>query len=295
MLVQGHDLGLRHEVWSRVNSSTWDKKTRTVSTCWINLRGLSLNMAAPGVLSPKMNLDTRLFMAWRKLRCPNRNRMIWNLSSMWKIVKPEQRFERFLALRFVIWIKTLWTSNRDSRHLRAQTRMRWARYHLRTIHRMPIVGNFLCFWRVCVRVAQLLGRLSCRMPAPNAELPRAWDPLIAGDRKSKPASHSRSLWVREQEELGCLSDRHLSGNDKRPESRGLKKLSEFGNSSLQGYKSSQNTCFIVLWCNQRGVDDPWPISADFVNPRLSGLLSFPPKSLSPRLRVKERQEFCWDL
>ena len=33
--------------------------------------------------------------------------------------------------------------------------------------------------------------------------------------------------------------------------------------------------FTVFWCNQRGADDPWPISADFLNPRLSGLSSFP--------------------
>ena len=48
----------------------------------------------------------------------------------------------------------------------------------------------------------------------------------------------------------------FSGNDKRPESRGFKKLSEFGNSSLQGHGSSQNTCFILFRCNQRGADDP---------------------------------------
>ena len=62
------------------------------------------------------------------------------------------------------------------------------------------------------------------------------------------------------------------GKDKRPEGRGVKKLSEFSSSSLEGYKSSQNTCFIVFRCNQRGAEDPWPISADFLNPRLSGLL-----------------------
>ena len=66
-----------------------------------------------------------------------------------------------------------------------------------------------------------------------------------------------------------------SGNDKRPGSRGFKKLSEFGSSSLQGYKNSQNTCWIVFQCSQRGEDDPWPIFADFLNPWLPGLLSFP--------------------
>ena len=48
----------------------------------------------------------------------------------------------------------------------------------------------------------------------------------------------------------------VRGNDKRPESRGLKKLSEFGNSFLQEYESSQNTYFIVFRCNQRGADEP---------------------------------------
>ena len=38
-----------------------------------------------------------------------------------------------------------------------------------------------------------------------------------------------------------------SGNDKRPGSRGFKTLSEFGNSSLQGYESSQNTCFFPFF------------------------------------------------
>ena len=65
-----------------------------------------------------------------------------------------------------------------------------------------------------------------------------------------------------------------SGNDKRPWSRGVKKLSEFGNSSLQGYETFQNTCFIVFRCNQRGADDLWPISADFFEPSISGSLSF---------------------
>ena len=51
-------------------------------------------------------------------------------------------------------------------------------------------------------------------------------------------------------------------------------LSEFGNSSPQGHESSENTCFNVLWCNQPGADDPWPISADFLNPRFPGLLPF---------------------
>ena len=31
-------------------------------------------------------------------------------------------------------------------------------------------------------------------------------------------------------------------------------LPEFGNSSLSGYESSQNTCLIVFRCNQRGAD-----------------------------------------
>ena len=48
----------------------------------------------------------------------------------------------------------------------------------------------------------------------------------------------------------------LSGNDTRPESRGFKKLSEFGNSSLQRYESFQKTCFIVFWCSQICADDP---------------------------------------
>ena len=46
-----------------------------------------------------------------------------------------------------------------------------------------------------------------------------------------------------------------SGNHRRPESQGFKKLSEFGHPSLQGHKSSPNTCFIVFRCNQRGADD----------------------------------------
>ena len=41
-----------------------------------------------------------------------------------------------------------------------------------------------------------------------------------------------------------------TGNHKRPGSRGFKKLSEFGNSSLPGYESSQNTCFTAFQCNQ---------------------------------------------
>ena len=47
-----------------------------------------------------------------------------------------------------------------------------------------------------------------------------------------------------------------SGKDRRPGSGGFKKLSEFTNSSFQEYESSQNTCFTVLRCNQRGADDP---------------------------------------
>ena len=45
------------------------------------------------------------------------------------------------------------------------------------------------------------------------------------------------------------------------------------NSSFQGYESSQNTHLTVLWCNQRGSGDPWPISAEFLNHWLPGLLS----------------------
>ena len=47
-----------------------------------------------------------------------------------------------------------------------------------------------------------------------------------------------------------------SENNKRPGSRGFKKLSEFGNSCLHGYESSQITCFTLFQCNQRGEDDP---------------------------------------
>ena len=68
---------------------------------------------------------------------------------------------------------------------------------------------------------------------------------------------------------------YWSENDKRPERRGFKKLSEFGN----WYESSQNTCFTVFRCNQRGADDPWLISADFLNPRFRGLLPFWPIEL----------------
>ena len=63
----------------------------------------------------------------------------------------------------------------------------------------------------------------------------------------------------------CVLD-CFSGNDKRPGSRGFKKLSEFGDSSLQGYKSSQNTCLIVFRGKQRGADDQLLISVDFLNP-----------------------------
>ena len=42
MLVQGHNLRLRDETGGRGRSSTQDKKTRTVSTCWINPGGLAL-------------------------------------------------------------------------------------------------------------------------------------------------------------------------------------------------------------------------------------------------------------
>ena len=66
--------------------------------------------------------------------------------------------------------------------------------------------------------------------------------------------------------------RQLSGNDKRPGSWGFKKLSEFGHSSLQGHESSQSTGFTLFWCNQRGTDDLWPISADFLNHGFLGLL-----------------------
>ena len=44
----------------------------------------------------------------------------------------------------------------------------------------------------------------------------------------------------------------LKHSMKRPGSRGFKKLSEFGQSSLQRYESSPNTCFTVLRCTQRG-------------------------------------------
>ena len=46
------------------------------------------------------------------------------------------------------------------------------------------------------------------------------------------------------------------GNDKRPGSRGFKKLSEIGSSSFEGYESSQNTCLAVSRCSHRGADDP---------------------------------------
>ena len=66
----------------------------------------------------------------------------------------------------------------------------------------------------------------------------------------------------------------ISRIDKRPGSRGFKQLSEFGNSLFRGTKSSQSTCFIVSWCNQRGAGDPRLISADPLKPRFPRLLSF---------------------
>ena len=68
----------------------------------------------------------------------------------------------------------------------------------------------------------------------------------------------------------------VSGNDTRPDSRGFKKLLEFGSSSLQGYESSQTTWFIVFRYNQRGADDPWPISADFSTFRSLSFLDMRP-------------------
>ena len=74
---------------------------------------------------------------------------------------------------------------------------------------------------------------------------------------------------------GCLQeDRNLPCRewseyfkDKRPESRGLEEVSEFGSSSLlKVRKGSQNTFLLVLWCNQRGLE---PFDS------LCGLLSFP--------------------
>ena len=59
---------------------------------------------------------------------------------------------------------------------------------------------------------------------------------------------------------------------KNPE--GFKKLSEFGNSSLEGYKSSKTLVSLCFGAIREGRMIPWPISADFLNPRLSGLLSF---------------------
>ena len=51
-----------------------------------------------------------------------------------------------------------------------------------------------------------------------------------------------------------------------PHRKGWETTREFVNSFLQGHASSQNTCFAVFLCNQRGADGPWPISADFLNP-----------------------------
>ena len=44
----------------------------------------------------------------------------------------------------------------------------------------------------------------------------------------------------------CHGQWLFSGNDRRPGSRGFKKLSEFGSSSLHGHKSSSNTSFYFV-------------------------------------------------
>ena len=81
----------------------------------------------------------------------------------------------------------------------------------------------------------------------------------AESRAEKQASRLEAeIGLRQKAEAAKAQceDRKLSGSDKRPESRGFKKLLEFSNPSLQGHTSSQNTCFTVLWCNQKGADDP---------------------------------------
>ena len=46
------------------------------------------------------------------------------------------------------------------------------------------------------------------------------------------------------------------------------------NSLCRGTKTPKTLCFTEFWCKQRGADDPWPISADCLNPWLPGLFSF---------------------
>ena len=66
----------------------------------------------------------------------------------------------------------------------------------------------------------------------------------------------------------------ILGNDKRPESRGFKKSAEIGHGSSAPLRLHQNTVKQVFW----ELSYPWreelPNSDDFLNPRLSGLLSF---------------------
>ena len=71
------------------------------------------------------------------------------------------------------------------------------------------------------------------------------------------------------------NSRELSGNEKKPESRGFKKLSEFSISSLQSTKAPKILVLLCFDAIREGAHDPWPISADFLNPRLSGLFSQP--------------------
>ena len=46
-------------------------------------------------------------------------------------------------------------------------------------------------------------------------------------------------------------------------------------SPLHDRRTPQNTCFAILWCHQRGTQDPRLISADFLNASFLGLWSFP--------------------
>ena len=58
----------------------------------------------------------------------------------------------------------------------------------------------------------------------------------------------------------------LKETTKDPEVEGSRSYQNSVTPLFKGYESSQNTCFTVLQCNQRGAADPRPISTDFLNP-----------------------------
>ena len=71
-----------------------------------------------------------------------------------------------------------------------------------------------------------------------------------------------------------LAERHCQETAKGPKVEGSRSYQSSATALFTTGTRAQNTCFTVFRCNQRGADEPWPISADFLNPRLSGLLSF---------------------